>query len=167
MTGEHLEEASFLDSLYEAHGAAVFGFAVSVVDGDRQAAEDIVQETMLRAWQHAATVSALATPRPWLFAVTRRLAIDRWRRRNARPQGVTDAPLRYVGVPDHAEASVSGIVIREALAGLSPKYRAAVVEVFLRGRSAKEAATALGIPVGTLKSRLHAALRALRAAIEE
>jgi RNA polymerase sigma-70 factor, ECF subfamily len=159
------EGSGFLDSLYEAHGAALLGFVVSAVDGDRQAAEDIVQEAMLRAWQHAGTVRALTSQRAWLFAVTRRLAIDRWRSRTARPREVTDTPLLYVGVPDHAEASLSRIMVRQALAGLTPKYRAAVVEVFLHGRSAKEAAAALDIPVGTLKSRLHTALRVLRRAL--
>jgi RNA polymerase sigma-70 factor (ECF subfamily) len=157
-----MNEATFLANLYTAHGAALLGFAVSAVDGDRQAAEDIVQETMLKAWQHAGTVAALPSPRPWLFTVARRIAIDRWRGRNARPREVVDTPLSYVGVADHTEVALSRITVRQALARLTPKQRATVEEVYLRDRSAKEAAATLGIPVGTLKSRLHEALRSLR-----
>jgi RNA polymerase sigma-70 factor (ECF subfamily) len=157
----------FLNGLYVAHGAALAGVVLPAVNGDRQVAEDIVQETMLKAWQHADEVRAMASPRPWLFTVAHRLTIDRWRSRNARPREVVDTPLQYLGVPDHSETALSGILVREALAELTPKYRAALVEVFIRGRSAKEAAAVLGIPLGTLKSRLHGALRALRAALDE
>lgn len=165
--GVSRERERFLEDLYSAHGAALLAFTVSGVDGDRQAAEDIVQETMIKAWQHADEVGSMATPRPWLFTVAHRLAIDRWRRMSARPREVADEPLRYVGVPDQSEKSLSAMVVREALGELSPKHRAAIVEVFHRGRSLKEAAAVLGIPIGTLKSRLHAALHALRAILDE
>jgi RNA polymerase sigma-70 factor (ECF subfamily) len=98
--------------------------------------------------------------------VAQRLVVDRWRSRNARPQEVVDTPLLYMGMADHTDRTLSRIVVREALAALTPKYRATIVEIFLRDRSEKEAAAVLGIPVGTVKSRLHAALRTLRVAID-
>jgi RNA polymerase sigma-70 factor (ECF subfamily) len=164
--GPAWQREEFIRSLQAAHGSALLGFALSELQGDRQAAEDIVQETMLRAWQHADAAGALAAPRSWLFTIAHRLVIDRWRRRSARPEEVTDEQLRYVGVRDHSDAALAGIVVREALSGLSEKYQAVIVHVYLDGRSVQETAAALGIPPGTVKSRLHSAVRALRAALE-
>jgi RNA polymerase sigma-70 factor (ECF subfamily) len=152
-----------IESLYKAHGTALHGYVMSMLGGDRPAAEDIVQETMLRAWQHADAVTAVASPRAWLFTVAHRLIIDRWRSRTARPREVADTPLLYLGVPDHAEDADTGMLVRAALTELTPKYRAALVEVYLHDRTTREAAAVLDIPIGTMKSRLHAALHTLRA----
>lgn len=92
---------------------------MALVDGDRCAAEDIVQETMLRAWHSADTVRSATSPRAWLLAVARRIAVDRWRSRQARPRETPDTPLQFIGVPDDADATVSAILVREAVAGLA------------------------------------------------
>lgn len=169
MTGERPQprNPAFLDALYEEHETVLLRFATSLVDGDRHAAEDIVQETMLRAWKCADAVRAATSTRAWLLAVARRVAVDRWRSRQARPPEIPDAPLQFIGVPDHADATLSAVLVRDAVASLSPKYRAAIVEVFLHGRTAREAAARQGVPIGTMKSRLHAATRTLRAVLDE
>jgi RNA polymerase sigma-70 factor (ECF subfamily) len=157
----------FARGLHEAHGRVLFAFTLGKLNGDRQAAEDIVQETMLRAWQHADTAGALAAPRAWLLTVAHRLVIDRWRSLSARPKEVADADLRHLAVRDHSDAAVSGLLVRDALAGLSEKHRAVIVHVYLWGHSVNETAAMLNIPPGTVKSRLHNAARAMRAALEE
>lgn len=168
MTGDQPEprNRAFLDALYDDHKTALLRFAMSLVDGDQYAAEDIVQETMLRAWKCADSVQAATSPRAWLLAVARRVAVDRWRSRQARPPEVPDTPLQFLGLPDHADATVSTVLVREAVAGLSPKYQAAITEVFLHDRTTREAAARLGVPVGTVKSRLHAAMRNLHTVLD-
>lgn len=160
------DQDAFLESLYKAHGTALHGYVTSAMDGDRLAAEDVVQETMLRAWQHADTLTALTTPRAWLYTVARRMIIDRWRSRHARPREVGDSPLRFVGVPDHTEESNTSVIVRAALAELTPKYRAALVEVYLHDRTTREAVTVLDIPIGTVKSRIHVARRTLHTILD-
>ena len=157
--------ADFVRALQEAHGRVLFSFALGKLNGDRQAAEDIVQETMLRAWQHADTARKLAAPRAWLLTVAHRLLIDRWRGLSTRPREVADADLRQLAVRDHSDAAVSGLLVREALAGLSEKHRAVIVHVYLHGHSVNETAAMLDIPPGTVKSRLHNAARAMRTAL--
>jgi RNA polymerase sigma-70 factor (ECF subfamily) len=157
----------FLESLYEEHGAVLLAFVISVMGGDPQAAEDIVQETMLRAWQHAGKVRTVAAPRAWLFTVAHRLVIDRWRSRNARPRETVDTPLRHMGVPDHAEKTTNRLLVHTALTELAPRHRATLVELYLHDRTATDAAAVLGVPIGTVKSRLHGALNALRTHLDE
>jgi RNA polymerase sigma-70 factor, ECF subfamily len=160
------QREEFIRSLHETHGRALLAFALSELQGDRQAAEDIVQETMIRAWQHADSAGLRGAPRAWLFTTAHRLVIDRWRRISVRPQEVANVPLHHVEVRDHADTALSGLVVKEALSALTDKYRAVIVQVYLHGRTANETAAVLDIPVGTVKSRLHNAVRALRAVLE-
>ncbi|MFI6938119.1 sigma-70 family RNA polymerase sigma factor [Streptomyces sp. NPDC050418] len=156
-----------LAELQEAHGRALFGFLLSLTYGDRQRAEDLVQETLVRAWQHP---EALRTDhesmRPWLFTVGRRLAIDARRARRARPtevgaEGIEHVLLGVVG-DGHEEHSVMALDVREALTTLRREHRDVLVQLYYRGQSVTEAAQALGIPAGTVKSRSYYALRRLK-----
>ena len=152
--------------MYAEHGAAILGFATRLCGGDRQRAEDVVQETLLRAWRHP-EVSAGGTDgeRAWLMTVTRNVVIDGVRARRSRPHEVGGAALELVdgdaGIND-IDRAVEAWTVAEALATLSPDHRAVLVETFFRGRSVAEAASALGIPEGTVKSRSFHAVRALR-----
>ncbi|MCE7083379.1 sigma-70 family RNA polymerase sigma factor [Streptomyces sp. ST2-7A] len=136
--------------------------------GDPHRAEDIVQETLLRAWvfvelgedEDPAEEERLIA---WLHRVARNLVIDAHRRDRAVPVGVVpDELLPPTGGTDVAEAVVDRQVVRHALARLSPAHREVLVEVHLRDRTGAEAARAIGIPPGTVKSRTHYALVALR-----
>jgi RNA polymerase sigma-70 factor (ECF subfamily) len=160
------QREEFVRALHEAHGRALLGFALSELRGDRPSAEDIVQETMLRAWQHAEVAGSLNAPRAWLFTIAHRLVIDRWRNLSTKPQEVPEDQLRYVGVRDPADSTLSSMMVREALSGLTANYNRVLVEVYLHGRSVTETAAVLGIPPGTVKSRMYRAVRALRAALE-
>src|ERR1700761_4299454 len=80
--------SEFIRSVYAEHGAALLGH-VTRLTGDRGKAEDIVQETVLRAWRHAGRLDADERPlRPWLFTVASRLVVDDHRARGSRPPEV-------------------------------------------------------------------------------
>ena len=159
---------SELRALYDAHARALLGYAVRLCDGDRARAEDLVQETLVRAWRHLDLLDPSAAPvRPWLFTVAQHLAIDAHRARRARPTEVGEAGLEAVPGLDDLEATLDRIVVVDALASLSPEHRAVIVETYYRGRTVAEAARVLGIPPGTVKSRCHYALRALKLALAE
>jgi RNA polymerase sigma-70 factor (ECF subfamily) len=120
---------------------------------------------LVRAWRHLDQLTAdVETLRPWLFTVARRIAIDAFRARQARPHEVRDVDLAYVPERDDPiERLVSVQAVREALRNLGPEQRRVLVEVYYRGRSIAETASLLGIPEGTVKSRTFNAVRALRA----
>jgi RNA polymerase sigma-70 factor, ECF subfamily len=157
-----------LRALYDGHASALLAYALRLTDGDRGRAEDIVQETLVRAWRHLDRLDETAGPvRPWLFTVAQRLAIDAHRARRARPPETGDAVLASVPGLDDVEPALDRIVVTDALHSLSAEHRAVIVETYYRGRSVAEAAAVLGIPPGTVKSRSYYALRALRLALAE
>ncbi|AGS73176.1 sigma-70 family RNA polymerase sigma factor [Streptomyces collinus] len=154
-----------LAALQRDHGGPLFALLLRLSDGDRQRAEDLVQETLVRAWQHPEALRAadFDSVRPWLLTVARRLAIDARRARRARPFEVGDeVPENARVTADHAERATAVLDVREAVKTLTPEHRDVLVLVYFRGASVAEAATALGIPPGTVKSRAYYALRALR-----
>ena len=159
---------SGLRALYDAHALALLGYALRLCDGDRARAEDLVQETLVRAWRHLDVLDPSAAPvRPWLFTVAQHLAIDAYRARRARPPEVGDAALASVPGLDELEGTLDRIVVVDALGALSPEHRAVIVETYYRGRTVADAARVLGIPPGTVKSRCYYALRALKLALAE
>ena len=167
--GEPDEEATLLRTLHQEHGDALQAYAQRLCQGDRQRAEDLVQETLLRAWRHPESMDpAQGSVRAWLFTTARNLAIDAWRRRSARvAEVITDQLPEPAAEVTEADRAVEAWTIAEALNQLSPPHREVLLECFYQGRSVAEAAVRLGIPPGTVKSRTHYALRALRVALEE
>jgi RNA polymerase sigma-70 factor, ECF subfamily len=163
------DEDELLRALHAEHGDALFAHALRLCGGDRQRAEDLVQETLLRAWRHPEAFDPdRGSVRAWLFTTARHLAIDAWRRREARVgEVVTDTvPEPSVSI-DETDRAVEAWTIAEALGRLSPAHREVLVACFYHGRSVAEAAVDLGIPPGTVKSRTHYAVRALRLVLEE
>lgn len=162
-------EAALLRALHEEHGDALQAYAQRLCQGDRQRAEDLVQETLLRAWRHPTAMDpAHGSVRAWLFTTARNLAIDAWRRRNARiPEVVTDQLPEPMPEVNEADRAVEAWTIAEALHQLSPAHREVLLECFYEGRSVAEAAARLGVPPGTVKSRTHYALRSLRVVLQE
>jgi RNA polymerase sigma-70 factor (ECF subfamily) len=152
-----------VSELWRTHGSVLMRFAQKLTLGDRQRAEDIVQETLLRAWRHPEVLGAGRTPiRPWLFTVTRRIAIDMWRAR-ARTEEIVNGKLPDRADPaDYIERSITSLDVRAALASLSPAHRQIIVEIYYNNRSVAETARLLGVPPGTVKSRAHYATRQLR-----
>jgi RNA polymerase sigma-70 factor (ECF subfamily) len=152
-------------ALVEEHGGPLYGYVLRLT-GDPGRAEDVVQETLLRAWRHPSVLGARPV-RAWLFTVARNLVVDQHRARQARPQETGDEALAVVPADDELEKAVESWAVAEALASLRPEHREVLLETYYRGRSVKEASEVLGIPAGTVKSRTYYALRALKLALEE
>jgi RNA polymerase sigma-70 factor, ECF subfamily len=148
--------------LYREYGAFVLSYVTRLLH-DRHLAEDVVQETMLRAWRHCGQFSEeKGSVRGWLVKVAHNVAMDKIRMRQSRPAEVAEDAAPEAPVGDHADAVVTALHVRAALARLSPRHRAVIEEIYLNGHTAREAAARLGIPEGTVFSRSYYALRILR-----
>ncbi|WP_436850211.1 sigma-70 family RNA polymerase sigma factor [Streptomyces monashensis] len=137
--------------------------------GDLGRAEDIVQETFLRAWQHPeAFVGGVDTALPWLLTVARRLTIDHHRMLSRRAREVGGEELVEPG--DHPADPYDNVLracdVAKVMAALPEHHREVLVELYFRDRTAAEAAARIGVPVGTVKSRGHYAMRTLRPILE-
>lgn len=156
------EADAMVSQLYRENGAFVLSYVTGLLK-DRYLAEDVVQETMVRAWRHCGQLSPdKGSVRGWLVKVAHNIAMDKIRMRRSRPVEVDQDAVPDAPVEDHADAVVTALDVRDALARLSPGYRDVLEEVYLNGFTAREAARRLGIPAGTAFSRSHYALRLLR-----
>jgi RNA polymerase sigma-70 factor (ECF subfamily) len=153
-------------ALVAEHAEALLAYVQRLVRGDRQLAEDIVQETLLRAWRKGDQVP-LRSRRPWLFVTARRLVIDAYRTRQARPPEVTGDLVELTADGDELDAALDAIVVTDALRTLSPEHRAVLFDSYYRGQTASQIAATRGIPAGTVRSRMYYALRAMRLALHE
>jgi len=155
--------------LYEAYGPAVRNYLVRLTGGDRHRAEDVMQETFIRAWRHPEARRADGQwSRPWLFTVARRIAIDQVRSALARPSELGDHRLEdQPAVDDDYERLVERHEVQAALDALPERLRGVLMEVYFNDRSVAGTAQALGIAAGTVKSRTFYGLRALREALVE
>jgi RNA polymerase sigma-70 factor (ECF subfamily) len=167
-SAEQRQGEEMLREMYEHDRTVLFSYVLRLTRGDAQHAEDIVQETMLRAWQNARKLGTRrAQLRPWLATVARNVFIDGHRRLSSRPQETEADAIEYVPVQDESDNLLASIAITNAMTGLSAAHRQVLVELYYRGKTLQDAATTLGIPVGTVKSRAYHALRALRVILEE
>ncbi|WP_205543973.1 sigma-70 family RNA polymerase sigma factor [Rubrobacter indicoceani] len=165
------EEEGKLRAAYGEHAGELFGFAYRSL-GDRGLAEEVVQETFVKAWRSRDRFDVRrASRRTWLFAITRNLITDVVRARRARPSlasyGSQERFRRFHGSEDPTEAVSREMLISEALGRLREEHRVVVTEVHYRGRPYAELSEELGIPVGTLRSRAFYALKSLRLILEE
>lgn len=150
-------------SLYAEHDPPLLRLATTLTSGDRGRAEDLVQETMLRAWTHRDNLDIRhRSPQPWLITVARHCAVDAHRARSSRPPETELDENLEVGDRHLTDASVDEAGLRAAIATLPGAQRQALTEVYYRDRSAAETARMLQIPVGTVRSRICYGLRALR-----
>src|SRR5947208_16033976 len=118
-----VDDAELLRAMFAEHGDALYAHALRLANGDRQRAEDLVQETLLRAWQHPEALDpARGSVRAWLFTTARNLAIDNWRRRSARVgEVITDAPPE-LRMADETNRAVESWILSEALGRRSPPH---------------------------------------------
>jgi RNA polymerase sigma-70 factor (ECF subfamily) len=163
-------------ALYDAHAGVLLGYVRRLVGGDQARAEDVVQETLLRAWRHPQAVDperpGATAVRAWLLTVARNLVIDGERARRARPREVVTARTeegrgRPLDVDERLDQLLLAHGMADALQALTDDHRAVIEQLYYLDRSVADAARVLGVPAGTVKSRSYYALRALRVACEE
>jgi len=153
-------------TLFERYRVPVYRAALALT-GDHGASEEVVMDTFGRAYLHRRRLRTDTSPLPWLHKVALNLCYSRLGRRRLPSQPVTDLLAERLadataGPAVNAEWAELRIIVREGIVGLSEKHQAVVVLYYLEGRSLQETADALGLPLGTVKSRLHHALRDLR-----
>ena len=160
------DQAVLLRELHDVHAAPLLRFVVRLTS-DRQLAEDVVQETLFRAWRNPRVLQNTEQSRQsWLFTVARNLVIDEWRSARSRNEvGTGDLPER--ASVDHTDAVLDVWLVSEAISQLSAPHREILVHSFYGQKSVTEIGAELRIPEGTVKSRLHYALRALRLSLQE
>jgi RNA polymerase sigma-70 factor (ECF subfamily) len=163
-------ETALMQVLFDEHAAALWRYAMRLT-GDRARAEDVVQETLLRAWQHPEAVDdSERSARAWLFTVARNMIIDERRSARFRNEiGTADmgeAP-EDTKQPTEVDSALDRLLVGDAIAQLSPDHRAVIRRSYYLGWSTAQIAADLDIAEGTVKSRLHYAIRALRLTLQE
>lgn len=163
-------EEQALRDLYLEHGPALYSYVLRMLDGDSHRAEDVLQETLLRCWnkQNLTDEEGMAV-RPWMFRVARNLVIDVYRTRTARPLEISGTGwLSDMRVEiDDFERILSSMVLHDAIQTLTPSHREVLWATYFANRTTQQAAEDLGIPQGTVKSRMHYALRRLKLILQE
>lgn len=149
---------------YAAHAGELYGFALRSL-GDSGLAEEAVQETFLRAWRAGDRFDPqIGSLRTWLFAILRNVVIDLGRARSVRP-ALADGDVEPAVEP--FDEALLAWQIEEALRRIGEDHRRVLVETYYRARPYAEVAEELGVPEGTVKSRVYYGLRALRVVLEE
>ncbi len=167
-----LADEDEVHAAYLLHGPEIYRFVLRGLD-DAGAAQDVTQETFLKAWRHADKYDPeLASLRSWLFGIARNTMIDHARAAAVRPwqARLLDPPAAQEAgeqVPDPTEQLLGAWLVEEALRRISEQHRVAIVETHLRERPHDEVAAELGIPVGTLRSRVFYGLKSLRTVMDE
>jgi RNA polymerase sigma-70 factor (ECF subfamily) len=158
---------AFVRGLYDDAFRPLLRF-VLLLTGSRERAEEVVQETMVRAWRQHATGFETDKPHGWLYTVARNLVTDLRRHDAVRPVIVHDeVALKKAPASDQLEKSVQRRVVADALNQLKPKHRDILIAIYYQDCSLAEAAHRLDIPIGTAKSRSYHALRELRVVLEK
>ncbi len=168
-----LETISSIEQLHERFAGPLYLYAWRRL-GDRQAAEEAVQDALVRAWQHAERFDPeRGSLSSWLFTITRNLTNDHLRRRDHRPVETAFGDEAAPGVETAALAdgdidrTLEAWQLAEALGELSDEHRQAIIEVHYLGYTVREVAERHDIPEGTVKSRVYYGVRTLRLRLEE
>lgn len=166
--------------LYDRHSRLVFSVIRRILTNPADA-EDVLQDTFVRVWSRAETYNAsLGSPATWLIRIARNRAVDRLRHQRTRADVDAPAPntndsgeihtaLAAVSErPDvRTEDAAIGATLRAAVAGLPATQRVLIEAAYFEGYTHQELAAKLGVPLGTVKTRIRAGLTALRARVEQ
>jgi RNA polymerase sigma-70 factor (ECF subfamily) len=158
-----MDEEARLRKMMTAYQRPLMVYTQRLTAGDVWRAEDVVQETFVKAWTHLDRLTEeRGSVLGWLCRVAHNLVMDGYRTRKARPAEVDLDSAAGVAGPDPMAGVLDAVVVDQTLGVLWPPHEAALREIYLNGRTAAEAGVALGIPAGTVKSRVHHALRMAR-----
>jgi RNA polymerase sigma-70 factor, ECF subfamily len=165
--GRSDEHAALLRAVHDAHGQALMRYVLRLTNGDTQFAEDVVQESLLRLWKKPDILEQPSeSARAWLFTVARNIVIDdRRSSRYSREFSTETLPERNLA--DAIDPTVDKMVLSDALKSLSKEHRTAIVRVYFLCQTIADVAEHEQIAEGTVKSRLHYALKALRTELQE
>ena len=156
-----------LSGLYDRYAGLIYGTGMRYL-GDRGTAEELVQDVFTSVWKNAAGFDpARASFATWVYRITRNRATDLIRRRNARVRTVESEPLLELGEKDPSGDLSRSFDVAAALSRLSPVHREVLVLAYFHGLSQREISGRTQTPLGTVKSRTTAALRALRESMSE
>jgi RNA polymerase sigma-70 factor, ECF subfamily len=163
-------DRSAFEEVVHAHYASVYRQLWHLC-GDAEAAADLTQETFIQVWRSLPSFQGRSALRTWIYTI----AVRVWRRWHDRRSHADTVPLDEVagtltdsarGPAELAELHLLQQAVQEALCRLPAQYRETLVLFYVQGLKYHEIAGALGIPIGTVKSRLHGGLLRLRAALE-
>jgi RNA polymerase sigma-70 factor, ECF subfamily len=164
-----------LEVIYDRYSRLVFSIALHLL-GEPAAAEEVTLDVFTRLWQNADQYDpGRAQLNTWLTSISRHRAIDRLRRRDVRPEGHS-LPLDEVnfvlaehnpGPEDNAALHLQQERVRAALRELPEEQRRALALAYLRGLTQREIAERLGLPLGTVKTRIRLAMEKLRFLLRE
>lgn len=154
-----------LGGLYDRYAGLIYGTGARYL-GDRGQAEDLVQDVFLAVWRNAGHFDpSRASFSTWVYRITRNRATDLIRRRKARVRTVDGDLSPEPGDPDPSGDLSRGFDVAAALSRISPGHRELLVLAYFEGLSQREISARTGTPLGTVKSRTTAAMRALREAM--
>jgi RNA polymerase sigma-70 factor (ECF subfamily) len=160
--GDH---GASLRRLYRRYERRLYGFGLRLL-GDSGLAEELVQETWVRLWQSAGRFDPdRGTVRAFLFTIARRVAVDLWRRPSTRSLGTEYEDVDAVEAA--ADQVLLSVTVRDAMDALSPAHREVLELVYDEDLKLADIADRLDVPLGTVKTRAHHALRGLKRALEE
>ncbi|MFF6959859.1 sigma-70 family RNA polymerase sigma factor [Streptomyces sp. NPDC008317] len=164
LTGPSVAGGELAAARLRGEREALLRYVAKLLAPDLRHAEDVVQETLLRAWLRADQLDWQERPiRPWLFRIAHNLAVDTWRKDRAIPVGsAADVRPDTADWDDLADRVVDRRWLQQAMRRLPYAHHEVLVHVHIYGRGSEEVADVLGIPRGTVKSRTHHALRSLR-----
>ncbi|WP_245953398.1 sigma-70 family RNA polymerase sigma factor [Arthrobacter silvisoli] len=160
----NMSDEDVVAAIYRDHGTALRRFVLSCTSDENQA-DDVVQETVLRVWQHAPQITG--SLRSYLFRTARNVIIDNYRKARRRPAETGPDALELAESSERVDELLNRVLMEEALLRLSQEHREVLVALHYQRFTVNEAALRLNIPAGTVKSRAFYAVRALRTILDE
>ncbi|MGV9264234.1 sigma-70 family RNA polymerase sigma factor [Kitasatospora sp. NPDC003701] len=155
-------------ALHRDHAAPLLRFVLHLVGGDRRRAEDVVHATLLRAWQNIHRLDHReGSLRPWLVSTARRIAVDERPGLPAQARGSGGGAVEPLPTAEELDTALRLMAMSDAMEALSDAHREVLAETYLKGRTVNEAASVLGVPPATVRSRVYYALRSLKIALDE
>jgi RNA polymerase sigma-70 factor, ECF subfamily len=157
-----------LRTLYRRYAGELYGFALNSLN-DRGLAEEVVQDAFTSVWRHADRFDPeIGSFRTWLYGLARNRIVDMRRRASVRPAVADSEAVEERGEVDRSlDDAMLRWQIASALTRLSPEHREVIRMAHFQALSMREIAEALGLPLGTVKSRSYYALRHLRLVLDE